>query len=158
MGARANVFCALARQHRTAGKVVRILKRDQTGRRDVIGGVGMQRARNFIPSQNPAAVVALHRPRQHARECGHRRHFKVEDVAALFNDNLLAGSRVQFDCRLISHRTGRHKKRCFLLKDFSRALLQTIDRRIFAVNVVTDFGFGHCSPHRGRWFSDSVAA
>ena len=35
-------------------------------------------------------------------------------------------------------------------EDFGGAGLQAIDRRIFAVDVVADFGFGHGAPHLGR--------
>ena len=115
-------------------------------------------ARDFIPRENSTAIIAMYRPCQCARERGHRRHLEIVDVAALFDDHFLTRSRMKFDRRLISHGTCRHKERCLLLKDFSRALLQTIYRGIFAVNVVADLGFGHRPPHRGRWFSNRVAA
>ena len=67
-------------------------------------------------------------------------------------------TRVQLDRGLITHRTGGHKDRCFLLKNLRRAFLQMIDRRIFAIDVVADFGAGHRAAHRGRGFRYSVAA
>ena len=137
---------------------MRVLKRDQSGRRNVISTIVVNCAGDFIPSENSTAIVAFHGTRQRTGERGHRGHFEIVNVAALFDDHFLPGPRVQFDRRLVSHGTGRHKKRCVFLKDFSRALLQTVDRRIFAVNVVADLGFGHSTPHRGRWFGNSIAA
>ena len=39
----------------------------------------------------------------------------------------------------------------FFAHDFGRALFQTIDGGVFAINVVAHFGFGHGAPHLRAW-------
>src|SRR5262245_59064352 len=118
----------------------------------------MKAARDSIPRENAGAVMAVHRARDAARKRGHGGHFEIEDMAPFFDDYFLTRSRVQLDCGLISHRAGGHEDRRLFFKDLSRALLQPIYSRVFAVNIVANFGFGHGPAHGRGWFGNSVAA
>ena len=60
-----------------------------------------------------------------------------------FADHLLAMLGMQLDADGVAHRAGRHEQRRFLARDLRGALLQAIDGRVFAINVVAHFGFGH---------------
>ena len=62
MSSRADVFRAVTRQKRAAGEVVRILQCDQSGRSDIVRCIVVQRARDFIPRQDSAAIIAADRP------------------------------------------------------------------------------------------------
>ena len=79
-------------------------------------------------------------------------------MAAFFDHDFLTRPRVQLDGYLVSHRARRYKDRRFFFEDFRGALLQAIYGRIFAVNIVTDFGLSHRATHRGCRFGDCVAA
>ena len=84
----------------------------------------MNRAGDLFPTENAAAVMAVHGPCNAAREGSHRRHFKVENVTALFDHNFLPWPRVQLDRDLISHRAAGHEQGGFLFEYLGRAFLQ----------------------------------
>jgi hypothetical protein len=50
------------------------------------------------------------------------------------------------------------KKRGFFAEHFGGAFLQTVDGRVFAVNVVADFRLGHRAAHLPGRFGYSVAS
>ena len=158
MCARANLFGACAREECAAREVVRVLKRDEAGRRDVVGAVDVKRGGDLIPRQDAAAVSAFDGARDRPRYGRHRRHLEVEDVPALFDDHFHARPRVQLDGDLITHRAGRDKDGCFLLEDFGRALLQAIHGRVFAIDIIAHLCTRHRAPHRGRRLCHCVAA
>src|SRR2546421_3704423 len=158
MGPRADIFCAFARHDGSACEVVRVFDRYQTRRRDVISRIEMQRPGDFVPRQNAAAVITLHRSRYSSGKGGHGGHLEIVDVAALFDHNFLAGLRVQLDRGLISHRAGGHKQRRFFFKNFGGPVLQTIDSWVLTVNVVANLGVGHRPAHCRRWFGYSITA
>ena len=88
----------------------------------------------------------------------HHRHLVLEDVAARLADHLLPVMGVQLDRDLVAHGSAGHKQRRFTAEDLRRALLQTVDGRVLAVNVVADFGFKHGAAHLGRRLGEGVAA
>src|SRR5262249_45980096 len=57
----------------------------------------------------------------------------------------------------IRHGARRHKQGGLFAEHLRAALLQAIDGRVFAINVVADFGFEHCLAHRGSGFGNGVA-
>jgi len=75
-------------------------------------------------------------------------------VGAIF----LAAFGLGHDASEIAHATGRHEQSRFPAKHFGGSRLQTIDRRIFQINIVADFSFGHCPAHRRRGLGHRVAA
>src|SRR5437868_1028927 len=59
--------------------------------------------------------------------------------------------RPNLDRNQIPHAPGGNKQRGFLPKNFRRALLELVDRRVFSIDIVTDLRRGHRLPHfRGR--------
>ena len=64
-------------------------------------------------------------------------------------DHFLAVLGVHLDRDGVAHGAGGHEEARLFAHDFGRALFQAIDRRVFAINVVAHFGFGHGSPHSG---------
>jgi hypothetical protein len=53
---------------------------------------------------------------------------------------------------------GGHEQRSLFAENFGGTLLQAIDGRVLAVNVVAHFGFRHGATHRCGRFGDSIAA
>src|SRR5207237_2483052 len=94
MGPRANIFRSFASHHGSAGKVMRVLDRNQSGRGDVISGIEMQRTGDFIPGQNATAVIALDGSRYSSGEGGHRGSLEVVDMVAFFDHNVLTAPRL----------------------------------------------------------------
>jgi hypothetical protein len=79
-------------------------------------------------------------------------------VRPLFADDLLSRLRVDLDRNLVSHGAARDEGRGFALENGRRALLEPVDRGIFAVNVVAHHGDLHCLAHFGRRLGYGVAA
>ncbi len=72
--------------------------------------------------------------------------------------DLAAWACVQSQRDLIAHRAGRHEQRGLVSEHLRNARFERIDRRVLAVNVVTDFGIGHRGPHASRGSSQGVRA
>ena len=77
-------------------------------------------------------------------------------MGAGFADHFLAVLSVDLDRDGISHRARGNKKARLLAHHFGGSLLQPVDGRIFAVDVIADFGFGH-GPAHGRRGSVTVS-
>ncbi len=76
---------------------------------------------------------------------------------SLAND-LLAVMGQNFDGRLVSHRAGSNEQGRLALKDLRGPVLQAVDGRIFAVDVVAHRGVVHGLAHRLRRLRDRVAS
>jgi hypothetical protein len=59
---------------------------------------------------------------------------------------------------LISHASGGHKESGFAAEDLSGIGFEAIDGRVFAVDVVADFGAGHGFAHGRSRLGDGIAA
>src|ERR1019366_3958675 len=58
----------------------------------------------------------------------------------------------------IPHGAGGHEQRGGFAGDFGRPLFQAVDRGIFAINVIADFGFEHGAPHGGGGLGNGIDA
>jgi hypothetical protein len=65
---------------------------------------------------------------------------------------------MQLDGNLVAHGAGGNEDRGLAAKDLGGAGFQAIDRWIFSVHVVADFGGGHGTPHFITGQSYSIAA
>lgn len=150
----ADFFHHFDRGNCAAGHVVRVLDLNQADLR-----AGVAASRDFLldlrPSEN--AVFPAQRAQETAGEHRRHAHFPIEDVRAFFANNLLPRFRVDVDRYLIAHRPARHKQRCFAAEDARCNGFQTIDRRIFAIDVIPNLGFGHRLPHGRCGLRDCVA-
>ena len=79
-------------------------------------------------------------------------------MRARFADHFLPVLRMQADRDLIAHGAGGDKDCSFALENFRGALLQPVDRRVFAIDIVADFRGGHGGTHRRSWLGHGVAA
>src|SRR5436309_1542108 len=70
-------------------------------------------------------------------------------MSGFFADHYLTRTRVRDDAREISHRSGRNEQSGLATEHLRGALLQSIDRGVFDEDVVSDFRFGHRTPHFG---------
>src|SRR6266542_7086425 len=98
-----NIFRAISCQDRPAGQIMGILKRNETRGRDIISRVRMNGSGNFVPSEDAAAIIAVHRAPDYTGESSHSCHLKVKDVATFFDYDFLAGPGMQLDSSLIAH-------------------------------------------------------
>jgi hypothetical protein len=138
-----------------AGHVVRVFDFDEAGGR-AMRALESQRVADTIPSQD--AALDIHGADQAAGEPGRHRKLPIQNVGARFANYFLAMFGVDLDADDIAHGTGGHIETGLLAENLGRALLQPIDRGIFAVHIVADFGFGHGAAHSGRGASDGVTA
>src|SRR5580765_3543843 len=82
----------------------------------------------------------------------------IQDMAAIFCNDLLTGFGMHFDGDLVAHAAGRNPQSRLFFKDLSGALLQPVDSRIITKNIVTHLGIGHRFTHGIGWFCNCVAA
>ena len=103
---------------------------------------------DVLPCQNPA--LGRHGADQAAGEHRRRRHLIIENVCARLGDHFLARLRQRANRNLVAHCARGHKQRRHAAKPLRRAPLQQIDRGVFAINVVADFGRSHRRAHLKR--------
>ena len=73
-----------------------------------------------------------------------------DHVRFVAEHDIVAGPRQDLERDLIGHRAARNEDRGLLAEQCRHAFLQQVDRRIFAVLVVADLGFGDRAPHARR--------
>src|SRR5260370_17552270 len=117
-----------------AGQAQRVLQPDQPSLRAVI-----KRRRNLFLDLRPSqgAVFTGNRSRQTTGERSHRGRFQVDEVRALFADDLLPVMGVAFHRYLVAHGSAGDEDGGFALEDLRRTLLHAIDRWIFAADLIT---------------------
>jgi len=93
-----------------------------------------------------------------AGETRRRSAFVADHMGTGLDDDLVARPGVQADGELVRHRAGGHEERGFLAEQPCRHLLQTIDGRVFAEDVVADLGRRHRLAHGGRGLRHRIAA
>src|SRR5215472_17665039 len=71
-------------------------------------------------------------------------------MTALFANHFIPVMRPNLDANQIPHAAGRHKQSCLFPEHLRRALLQPVDRGIFSIHVIANFGFRHRPPHLRR--------
>ena len=114
------------------------------------------RSRELVEPQH--APIAFDRLRRHAEELRVGALLVVVDVAVGLAEEFVAGAAVDPHRELIAHRARRDEQGRLLAEHFGDAILERDDGRIFAEDVVADFGGGHGRAHRWRGFRDSIAA
>ena len=83
----------------------------------------------------------------------------VEDhVVLAARDGLLAAREVGHLGDEVAHRPGRDEEAGFLAEQLGGALLEGVDRRVVAEDVVAELGLGHRPAHRRGGVGDGVAA
>jgi hypothetical protein len=93
-----------------------------------------------------------------AAEHGGAAAFPAVGVRHLANDVLLAALAMAHQAAQIALRAGGHEQRRLLTQHRGDALLQRVDGRVVAEDVVSDFGGGHCRTHRRSGLGDGIAA
>jgi hypothetical protein len=86
-------------------------------------------------------------PRQQPGEGGHAADLVVDNVAAGVADHLAPRPAVEVQGDLIAHRAGGDEERRLHADGGRRLLLQAVDGRIFAEDVVPHLGLGHRPAH-----------
>ncbi len=89
---------------------------------------------------------------------GRARHLVADHVGPGGSQRLAARTGVEGDGRLVAHRPRRHVDRCRLAHHLGRDLLEPVDRRVLAVDVVADLSLGHGPAHLRRRPRDRVGA
>ena len=86
------------------------------------------------------------------------RQLVAHDVAAPLDQHLVAALREDADADRVAHRAGRHEEGRLLAEHLGRLLLEAVDRRVLAVDVVADLGRGHRGAHLGGGTGHGVGA
>ena len=81
-----------------------------------------------------------------------------DEVVLAAGDRLLAAREVGHLGDQVAHRPRRDEQAGFLAEQLRRALLEGVDGRVVAEDVVADLGLGHRPPHRRGGLGDGVAA
>ena len=155
VGVGANFVDLFGRIERAAGHVVRVFEADERRLRIVINAWADD-SFDFLPREN--AVVGAGDARHATGDGGHGSEFVEIDVAALFANDFVAVMRPDFDGDEIPHAAGGDEKRGFFAENVGSAFFEAVDGRIFEIDVIADFGFGHGAAHRGCRSCDGVAA
>ncbi len=93
-----------------------------------------------------------------AGQGGRRAELRAHDVRVEVAEQLLPGLDQQAQPELVGHRPGRGEQPGLVTKELCDVRLQAVDRRVLAVDVVTDGCSRHRGAHRGGRRGDRVAA
>src|SRR5260370_11491190 len=78
-------------------------------------------------------------------------------MRALFANHFIPMMRPHLDRNEIPHAPGGNKQRRLFPKNLRRPLFQPVNRGVFAVNVIPNFGLPHRPPHLRRRPRDRIA-
>ena len=104
------------------------------------------------------AVVVGHRPELHARVPAARAVLVDHHVLPAAGDHARTRRGQQPESELISHRPRRHEQGRLLPDPLGEGVLQSVDRRVLAVDVVADLRLGHRPAHLRCRTGDRVGA
>ena len=104
------------------------------------------------------AVVIGYQVELHAGVAAGGAPFVGHDVLAGTGHHQIAGSGEQAEGKLVGHRPRRNEDRRVLAHASRERILQGVDRRIFAVDVVADRSVGHRLSHRRRRLRHGVGS
>ena len=132
-----------------AAAVVRVLDGDRGGGGEVPVGLRPHLGDQLVGVE-PAAG-GDHGARRDAEDRGRGAHLVGDDVRVGVAEHFLAGLADQPHADLVAHRPRRHEQRGLVAEQVGDPLLERVDRRVLAVDVVPDLGLGHRPAHRRRW-------
>ena len=144
------------RLDQAAAAVVRVLDRDRGGGGEVPVGL-RPHLRDQLVGVEPAAV-GDHGAGGDPEDRGRGAHLVGDDVRVGVAEHLLAGLADQPHADLVAHRPGRHEQRRLVAEQPGDPLLERVDRRVLAVDVVPHLGLGHGPAHPGGRPGDRVRA
>ena len=155
---------AAARKRRRVGHVrkrqrfaaERVFEREQARARKV-RVVGLDGSSD-VGERQRAVGLMLDRLRLHARQHRGAARFPSIVVRHLADDDLVAALAMAHRCDEVALRAAGHEQRRLLAEHRCDALLQRVDGRVVAEDVVTELGAHHRVAHRGGWSRDGVAA
>src|SRR6266850_3504805 len=150
----ADVFHLRGRIHGSSGHVARVFQAHQGSLRIVINLRPDDRL-DLLPRQNP-----VFSPGHSGHAPGNRRHRRQLiqiHVAPLFANHFVAVMGPYFNADEVPHAPRGNKQRRLFPKNLRRPPLQSVDRRIFAVNVIPDLRLGHRPSHLRRRPRNRVA-
>jgi len=145
----------LDRVDRAAAAVVGVLEANEGGRAvmDVLGsnvGLDLFRSHDAARSINEVDLDA--------GECGDGGALVVVGVGFCFDDNLVAWAGPGLDCHLVGHDAGGDEEGGLHPVEFGTHLLEAVDGRVLALDVVADLGLCHGLSHGGRGPGHCVAS
>ena len=144
------------RQRAAAAAVVRVFDGDQAGAGEVqvvppdAGAYGSEIQR--------AVRLIGHRARVDAAHRGAAALFVEEDVGLIPQDDLVPAAAVGQQADQVGHGPAGHEQGRFLAGHFRRQGLQAAHGRVFAENIVAQFGLRHGPPHGFGGLGDRVRA
>ncbi len=136
---------------------VRVLDRHQTADRLVRVGWVAERGLDGIEVHRAVRVVL---ERTDARPDDHRMPGGLVDDEVVFAaaDRFLAAAEVRELGDQVAHRARRDEQPGLLAEQLGGAILEGVDGRVVAEDVVADFGVGHHPPHRRGRLGHRIAS
>ena len=140
-----------------AGVAVGVLDRDEAGHRLVGVRRVAERGRDLVRVERAVRPIAeLEDARAHDDRVTGR--LVPDDVALGAGDHLAAARHVGHQRHEVAHRPRRDEQAGLLAEQLRRPLLERVDRRVLAEDVVADLGGGHRAAHLGGRAGDGVGA
>ena len=156
-----------AARMREIGRILQILARQHPARDGVFERqqararemhiVGLDRMREIVDRDRAIGLV-VQGLRLDAAEHRGPALLVLVGVRFLADQIFVAAPAMRHQRREIALRAARKEQRGFTPEALGHDSLQTVDGRIVAINIVTDFGRGHRGAHAGRGPGDGVAA
>ena len=146
----------LERLHGAAAEVVGVLDGDERRRDEVRPLVGAHERAQLVGVEQAARCIP--RARRDARQRGSRAELGAHHVRLRVADQLLPRLHVHAQPELVGERAGGGEQAGVLAEQVGHALLERVDGRVLAVDVVADLGVGHRRAHACGGTGDGVAA
>ena len=128
----------------SACHVMRVFNFDDCGA-GAMGSGWLDELSDFRPRED--SVFSGHGAEEHAGEPGNHGEFPIHEMRAGIADYFLTVMGVQLDGDGVAHGARGNKQRRLFASDFGSSLFEAIDGWVFAINVVSHFGFRHGSAH-----------
>ena len=143
------------RPDRAAAAVRSVLDRHETGARGVAAVGVADRFLDLLAGEH--AIGTVDHADHDAGIGGGATRLGVDDVGRAVGDHLVAQPAVHADGDLVAHGAARQEHGVFLAQKFADLVAQAVDRGVFHLLLVADFGVGHGLPHSGRGLRLGVA-
>ena len=144
-------------QYHAAATVVGIFQADQGRWREMDVGLGPDGGL-YVGRADAPLVVIGNQAGLGSGQGSRPRRFVPENVGLVAHNDFVATVTIGQQSNQIAHGAAGGEQTGLFAQYLRRPFLQPVDGRVFAKNVVSDFGFSHCPPHLIGGFGYCVTA